>query len=182
MNDLELPPKSRFFVANSFDKPDAKFITELAPDGFLYYIHPELREKWKNQGLTLHSEATPLEDFGMEVTIKDGVFYCHFENESKAKYPDGKPRFWQGETPIAFRYPGPPGTPMNNPFNVLDHIPTPRQIGAAEYEAIYELLDTQECHADPELAMAVCEEFKLHAQSIIDKLEAALLERSALGH
>ena len=67
-------------------------------------------------------------------------------------------------------------------MNILDHIPKLSEIQAAEYTAIFDMLDTQECHTDPEMAMAVCEEFKLHAQACIDKIEAALLERSALGH
>lgn len=62
-------------------------------------------------------------------------------------------------------------------MSIFDHIPKPDDIGACEYRAIYDVLtDGPECMNDPEFAMAVCSEFKFHAQSIIDKLEAALAE------
>lgn len=64
---------------------------------------------------------------------------------------------------------------MNKSFNILDHLPDPRDVGAAEFSAIYEFLDTQECHNDPEFSMAVCEEFKRWSQEIIDRLERAML-------
>lgn len=62
-------------------------------------------------------------------------------------------------------------------MNILDKLQDPKDVGAAEYSAIYELLDSQETYNDPEFAMAVCEEFKRHAQGIIDRLEAAMLEQ-----
>jgi hypothetical protein len=171
----------RFYIVNSFDAPIPRLIAEKVGDQ-LFYIHPELREKWKNQGLTLHSEATPIENFGIHFAIKDGMFHGQFLSESTATYPDGRRRVWQGDPNFFFRYPGPPGTPMNTPFNVLDVIPNPRDVGSSEYAAIYELLDAQECFQDPEFSMAVLEEVKLHAQACIDKIEAALLERFALGY
>ena len=94
MNDITLPTKPRFVIVNDFDRPSEKFIAELAEDGLYYYIHPELRSRWAKQGLS-GTLATSLEDFGMEVNIEGDVFYCHYENESKAKYQDGRQRFWQ---------------------------------------------------------------------------------------
>lgn len=68
---------------------------------------------------------------------------------------------------------------MNTQFSVFDHIPNPDHIGAAEYRAIYDVLtDGPECMNDPAMAMAVCSEFKHWAQTIIDKLEKAVLEEA----
>jgi len=116
--------------------------------------------------------ATPLEDFGMEVNIEDGVFYCHYENESKAKYPDGRPRFWQGSPRFNFRYLKQPDTKLM--FNIFEHLNDPDDIGADEYRSIYECLDSAECASDPEFAITVCEEFMDHAATIITKLQKAM--------
>ena len=171
MDDIALPLKPRFVIVKDFDRPSEKFIAELAEDGLYYYIHPELRSRWAKQGLS-EMRATSLEDFGMEVNIEDDVFYCHYENESKAKYPDGRQRFWQGEPRFNFRYPGLPDTKVM--FNIFDHLTNPDDIGADEYRAIYECLQETRAMQNPEFAIAICEEFQDHAASIITKLQKAM--------
>lgn len=163
---------SKFYITNSFDKPCERLITELAEDGLLYYIHPELREKWKNTGLSLRDEATAVEDFGLDAWIKDGVFYGFLEKEPKATYPDGRRRFWQGEASFSFNYPGPLKRPQTTPFDLFDRLDKPSDVGAAEYTAIYDLLmDGPECANDPDMAIAVCQEFIDHAQDIINRIQ-----------
>lgn len=165
------PLKPRFYIVNDFERPAEKFVTELADDGKLYYIHPELRVKWSGKGLSAE-EATSLEDFGIHTTIKDGVIHGQFLTESIAGYRDGKPRRWQGDLRFSFLYLGLPN--IKTMFNIFDHLTNPDDIGADEYRAIYECLDSAECASDPEFAITVCEEFQDHAATIITKLQKAM--------
>jgi hypothetical protein len=64
-------------------------------------------------------------------------------------------------------------------FNIFEHLNDPDLVGADEYRAIYECLNTMECATDPEFAITVCEEFMDHAATIITKLQKAM-ERVAL--
>lgn len=165
------PPKARFYIVNDFDRPAEKFVAELAEDGNLYYIHPELRVKWSGKGLSAE-EAASLEDFGIHTTIKDGMIHGQFLTESIATYRDGKPRKWQGDLRFSFPYLGLPN--IKTMFNIFDHLESPNHIGADEYRTIYDCLDSSECVSDPEFAITVCEEFMDHAAAIITKLQKAM--------
>lgn len=165
------------FITNDMDRPCERLITELRDDGLLYYIAPEMQKDWHDKGMS-PQRATPLSHFGIHVAVVGGILHGQYLTEESAHYPDGNPRSWQGSLNFSFPY---PPKPMNTPFNVLDAIPNPDDVGADEYRSIHEALDVAECAFDPEMAMAVCEEFKGWAQTIIDKLEAALLERAARG-
>ena len=57
-------------------------------------------------------------------------------------------------------------------MNLLDLLPSPKDVCAAEYTAIYEVLDSNECSTDLPFAIAVLEEFIDHAQSCIGRIQA----------
>jgi len=171
MKDLEFPPKPRFVIVNDFDRPSEEFIAELAPDGLYYYIHPELRSEWANQGLSAQL-ATPIEKFGIEWTEEAGHLVGTLAHFSSATYQNGSGRVWQGGTNFRFKYSGPPGTKI--PMNLLDLLPNPKDVGADEYTAIYEVLDSTECATDLPFAIAVLEEFIDHAQSCITRIQTAM--------
>jgi hypothetical protein len=61
-------------------------------------------------------------------------------------------------------------------MNVLDCLPNPKNVGADEYTAIYELLDTLECATDLAFAIAVLDEVLDHAASCITRIQAAMEE------
>lgn len=95
--------KRTYWIVNQTDKPCERLITE-ERDGSLFYIHPEMREEWKDQPMSM-SDATPLSDFGIQTKQGDGwlVGVC-FPNRCTATYPDGKPRKWQGSRIFRFPY------------------------------------------------------------------------------
>lgn len=64
---------------------------------------------------------------------------------------------------------------MNKSFNVLDAIQRPHEVSSPEYQAIFECIEQEIGFDNPQEAMDMCEEFKAHAQMIIDRLEAAIL-------
>lgn len=66
-------------------------------DGKLYYIHPELKHIKHYHGMPADL-ATPLEDFGIKVEFIGNCLEGSKTEKSKAKYSDGKPREWQGQT------------------------------------------------------------------------------------
>lgn len=59
-------------------------------------------------------------------------------------------------------------------MNIFDYIQKPDDVGASEYRAIYELLDDNDVFQDPEMAIAICEEFQDYAAIIITKLQEAM--------
>ena len=83
-----------FFIVNTVDRPCEDMIAFKQPDGRLAYATdiPRLRGY---DGMDA-SRATPLEAFGLEVAIKDGLLVGRIVRESTARYHDGSPRPWQG--------------------------------------------------------------------------------------
>lgn len=89
--------KPRLFIVNSFDRPDPRHVAEMRADGKLYYIHPELKDEKKFHGMS-PDHATPLEDFGIKVEFIGNCLEGSKTEKSKAKYSNGTPREWQGQT------------------------------------------------------------------------------------
>jgi hypothetical protein len=92
------PPKpaARFAIVNTDDRPCARNVAELRPDGTYYYVHPGLRDDRQFWAMT-PSRPTPLEDFGLTWVAADGVLRARATRESVATYEDGRARRWQGE-------------------------------------------------------------------------------------
>jgi len=88
----------KFFIVNTYDRPDQKHITILKGDGLLYYIHPEL-EKWKGMNV---ASPTPIESFGIEWEIGGDLFTGKLVRESTATYHTGAVRKWQGLSSFSF--------------------------------------------------------------------------------
>jgi hypothetical protein len=84
----------RFRIVNTVDRPEPRLIAELRDDGLLYYLHRRIR---RYTGL-LPQESTPVEDFGIALTIIGNTLYGTRTGVSKATYLDGRPRQWQGDT------------------------------------------------------------------------------------
>ena len=97
---------NRFYIVNDFDRPEVETIAEKREDGKFYYIHPKLKEEKMYWGMTPHNAATPLEDFGIQVKLKNGVFEGEMTKylPGKACYGDGKPRKWQGTQYFQFEW------------------------------------------------------------------------------
>lgn len=95
--------KPRFYIVNRYDCPDERHIAEQLSNGLFYYINPSLRDEkryWKMN----HPGPTPVEDFGISITIANGMIRGSLVSPSIAKYGDGQPRNWQGADKFEFDY------------------------------------------------------------------------------
>lgn len=101
---LGAPPCSAFYIVNGFDRPCERLIAERRADGLLYYVHPELRDQKSYHGMSAE-EAVPVADFGIQLSIEDGILQGIQTCDSRAIYPDGRARRWQGSS--RFRVPFP---------------------------------------------------------------------------
>lgn len=88
---LPAVPGSGFFIVNEFDAPRPEMITQMR-DGMLHYIH----NKNSDFGPMSPLNATPLEDFGVTTNHLNGQLHGIHDAETRATYPDGKTRRWQG--------------------------------------------------------------------------------------
>jgi hypothetical protein len=95
---------SGFFIVNRYDRPSEDYIAERRKDGFLYYVHPKLRNEKRYWAMN-PSDPTPLEDFGIRILIEDGELHGKLVDPSRATYLDGRARKWQGEDEFSFYYP-----------------------------------------------------------------------------
>lgn len=79
------------YIVNEVDRPDARHVAYRISPRRLRYTEIE----WQPMALTKRS--TPLADFGFTFReIPMGLLCCQTE-KSRAKYPDGKTRPWQGD-------------------------------------------------------------------------------------
>lgn len=101
---LSPPPCSAFYIVNGFDRPCERLIAERRADGLLYYVHPELRDQKSYHGMSAE-ESVPVADFGIQLSIEDGMLHGIQIYDSRAIYPDGRGRRWQGSS--RFRVPLP---------------------------------------------------------------------------
>jgi hypothetical protein len=97
-------PCSGFFIVNCCDRPAENNIAELRKDGYLYYVHPTLRNE-KVYWAMNPDNPTPLEDFGIRVIIEGGELRGKLVDPSRATYLDGRVRRWQGASSFSFYYP-----------------------------------------------------------------------------
>ena len=92
----------RYRIVNTFDRSCEELIAELRDDGKLYYVHPKLKGRSAFLGM-LADESTPVEDFGLTLTMDDdGLLRGKAVRASLATYDDGRPRMWQGA--LSFRF------------------------------------------------------------------------------
>lgn len=95
---------SGFFIVNRYDRPSADHIAERRNDGYLYYVHPKLRNEKKYWAMN-PDDPTPLEDFGIRIMIEGGELHGKLVDPSRATYIDGRARNWQGDNEFSFDYP-----------------------------------------------------------------------------
>ena len=81
----------RLYIVNEVDRPDKPHIAYRVTPRRLRYIEIN----WPPMALT--DRATPLADFGFSFQETPMGLLCTIVTESRAKYPDGKTREWQGE-------------------------------------------------------------------------------------
>lgn len=93
----------QFFIVNAFDRPCERLIAQLK-DGKLYYIHPELVDNKSYHGMST-VDAVPVEDFGIQLRIENGTLHGIHIFDSRAIYPDGRGRRWQGSSQFSVRLP-----------------------------------------------------------------------------
>jgi hypothetical protein len=102
-----MKPKSDsgFFIVNVHDRPSEAHIAEKHEDGKFYYVHPALRHDKRYWGMT-PSNPTPIEDFGLMVDVKAGIFVGVQDLSApvKATYLDGRERRWQGSRTFSFPF------------------------------------------------------------------------------
>lgn len=94
---------SRFYIVNRFDCPNEQHMSEKRADGLFYYIHPSLRHDKAYWGMN-PSNPTPVEDFGISLTIENGVIRGVLKYPSIATYLDDRPRKWQGADAFGIDY------------------------------------------------------------------------------
>lgn len=105
----KIPPVEGFYIVNCFDRPEEALIAQEI-GGRLWYIAPKFKDYLKGVGFDM-DRATPLEDFGLEIEIRNDRLIGKLVRESVAVYHDGKPRQWQG----------------SKTFDVPYHRPKPRK-------------------------------------------------------
>jgi hypothetical protein len=95
---------SGFFIVNRYDRPSEDHIAERRKDGYLYYVHPKLRNEKRYWAMN-PDDPTPLEDFGIRILIEGGDLHGKLVDPSRATYLDGRARKWQGGAEFSFDYP-----------------------------------------------------------------------------
>lgn len=89
-----------YFIVNEFDRPWSECLAAYGTDGLLYYVHPRTRSG--NPAGMHDADATNAREFGITLTLENGVLRGRKTGDSVARYPDGSPRRWQGEDAFAF--------------------------------------------------------------------------------
>lgn len=81
----------KYYIVNDIDRPCERLVA-VELDGKLNYLDRSLR-RYDSMGM---GKATPMEDFGFTVTEKDSMVTFEMTSHSRATYPDGRIRQWQG--------------------------------------------------------------------------------------
>ena len=92
----------KFYIVNNADRPCPELVAYETKDGNLNYLDST---KSAYNGMP-KDRATPIEDFGITVTIGDQSIHFNKERKSRAAYYDGTPRNWQGECEFSHAVPG----------------------------------------------------------------------------
>ena len=95
---------SGFFIVNRYDRPSEEHIAERRENGYLYYVHPSLRNEIRYWAMN-PDDPTPIEDFGVRILIEGGKLHGKLIDPSRATYLDGRQRKWQGSEEFSFDYP-----------------------------------------------------------------------------
>jgi hypothetical protein len=95
---------SGFFIVNRYDRPSEDHVAERRKDGYMYYVHPKLRNEKRYWAMN-PDDPTPLEDFGIRILIEGGKLHGKLVDPSRATYLDGRVRKWQGDVEFFFDYP-----------------------------------------------------------------------------
>jgi hypothetical protein len=84
------------YIINGSDCPDMlRIVVCISSTGKCRYLSIRDNRRWPSV-MQLSERSTPLEDFGMQITIEGAAFKLTQIGESKAQYSDGKTRRWQG--------------------------------------------------------------------------------------
>lgn len=84
------------YIINGSDCPDMlRIVVCIHASGKCRYLSIRENRRWPHL-MQLSERSTPLEDFGMRLTIEGAAFVLSKVGESNALYPDGKTRRWQG--------------------------------------------------------------------------------------
>jgi hypothetical protein len=85
----------RFVIINDCDEPIRENIAEFVPEvGYCYMAREEKPQLKVYDGMKLR-QLTSVEDFGFLITVRESVAEFSMVGQSRATYPDGKPRKWQ---------------------------------------------------------------------------------------
>jgi hypothetical protein len=86
---------------NLAEQPCGKYVAVVVADDGDHYSCQYLNDDrcldvYNNPAMkTRLEDATNIEDFGVVIRAKAGVYWCEQRSESTATYRDGKPRKWQ---------------------------------------------------------------------------------------
>ena len=94
-------PVYKYFIVNTYDRPDERHIAIKRDDGKFYYVHPDLRDNKTYHGMT-PSNPTPLEDFGIEWAEEEDMLFGTLCRKPTATYQDGRIRYWQDKPHFHF--------------------------------------------------------------------------------
>lgn len=81
----------QFAIINEVDKPCWRHVCQHIGDGKYRYLHKDLAH-WAVMEPT---NPTDMRNFGWDWLLWDGEVVFHSKEASYARYPDGKPRYWQ---------------------------------------------------------------------------------------
>ena len=93
----------QFFIVNQVDRPCERLIAERRGDK-LFYVHPELAGKKEYHGMSMN-DAVDVQDFGFELVVEGNELRGTQVYDSRAIYPDGKGRRWQGSQQFSIPLP-----------------------------------------------------------------------------
>ena len=95
--------KTEFYILNDHDRPEAEMLVYRKTNGCFRYAHPKHRRNKLYQNMTSRS-ATPVENFGIEISIVGDRVTGAVTSQSIATYSDGRPRKWQGHESFSFQF------------------------------------------------------------------------------
>lgn len=88
----------KLLIINEHDRPCIHLICREMPNGRILYACKKLRRKYPD--LQKGIGAATLEEYGFIYNVFKKKYVL--TNESKVKYPNGKPRRWQGKTDFTY--------------------------------------------------------------------------------
>lgn len=86
----------KYVIINDLDRSSRRYVAEKVGDYYYYMArttHKELMDYRMSP-----KNPTPLEDFGFKITESENEVLFEKVRDGNAKYSDGEPRKWQGES------------------------------------------------------------------------------------